>query len=297
MPATVLAKPIGRAVRWVWRRLPQSVLDTPQMRRVGTLIYDRHTRHMERAQSHATYFLRNMAQIEVVRDLIADLPQNATLRIASIACSNGAELYSYLHVLRSARPDLDIAAHGVDISETIVEVARKGVYDPARRTEEGLVAPGTPAEEIAGLEALCTLLERTPDSMLRVKDRLREGVTWSVCDASSPEFVERLGTQDIVLANNFLGPMDDDLAEACLRNAVRLAKDGGILVVDGVDLDLRARVAEALGLEPVTTRMEEIHFGDATKLDWPWTRWSVEPLDMMRPDRDFRYATIFRVMR
>ena len=39
--------------------------------------------------------------------------------------------------------------------------------------------------------------------------------------------------------------MEDPLAEACLRNVARLVNPGGILVVDGVDLDLKARVMPA----------------------------------------------------
>jgi len=286
---------LGQAARQVWDRLPEWVVDTPPMRRLGHVVYDKYTRHTDRAQTHATFFLRNMPQIEVVRDAVSSLPQGAKLKVASMACSSGAELYSMLYVIRSARPDLKVVAHGVDISADIVEVARAGLYDPALPPHKsGLVPPGDDEQQARHLQALGVLMERTPDNKLRIKDSLREGIKWSVGDVTDPALVDRLGPQQLVIANNFLGPMPDELAEACLRNISTMVAAGGWLVVDGVDLDLKARVMPTLGLEPVTSRMAEIHKGDPTKEDWPWTRWSHEPFNASHPDRDFRYSTIFR---
>lgn len=285
---------LGKVTKFVWDTLPAWALDLKPMRKIGHSIYDNFTRHLDRKQSHMTFFLRNMAQFEVVRDLIAEQPTNASLKIVSLGCSSGAELYSLLYCLRLARPDFQISAHGLDISEDITDIARRGIYDPSLSQREDVIVPSEGIDDVdVYLKSLSVLLDKTEENMLTVKDWVREGTSWSVGDATSPTLVDQLGHQDIVLANNFLGPMDDDLAEKCLRNIVRLVKPGGILVLDGVDLDLKARIVPLLDLRPITNRMEEIHHGDPTKGGWPWIRWSHEPFDWQRSDRDFRYSTVF----
>ena len=50
------------------------------------------------------------------------------LDICVLACSKGAEVYSILWAIRSARPDLRLTLHAVDISQEILEFAERGVY-------------------------------------------------------------------------------------------------------------------------------------------------------------------------
>ena len=45
-----------------------------------------------------------------------------------LACSKGAEVYSILWTIRSARPDLRVRMHAVDVSREILAFAEKGVY-------------------------------------------------------------------------------------------------------------------------------------------------------------------------
>lgn len=283
-----------RRTRPLWAHLPESVLATRPMRRLGHFIYDHYVRDTKRNQTHQTRFMRNIPQLEVLRNLAAKSPQGATLRVASIGCSTGAELYSALWVIRSARRDLRIVATGVDISPDVIEVARHGVYRAqASAGEAELENTGQRAVPAEDLDALGGMLEPRPDGTFRILDWLRDGVDWATGDASDPQLMARLGRRDLVLACNFLGPMQDPLAEACLRNVAQLVGPNGILVVDGVDLDLKSRVMPTLGLTPLTDRIEETHIADPTKRDWPWTRWSHEPFDRLRPDWRFRYATIF----
>ncbi len=290
----MICRPFVRPIRMVWRRLPKSVLDTRPMRRLGTFLYTHYVRDTERDQSHMTWFMRNIPQLELLRDLLSRVGHGSTVRIASIGCSTGAELYSALWVIRTARPDLHVVACGVDISEHVVEIARRGVYRPGGSLLEGGLYNVTGSADLAReLVALDGLVDPAPGGAVRVKDWLRDGVSWLACDATDPALLELLGRQDVVIARNFLGPMEDDLAEACLRNVARLAQPNGYLVVDGVDLDLKTRVMRSLDLRPVEDRIEEVHVADPTKADWPWTRWSHEPLDRTRPDWVLRYSTIF----
>lgn len=292
--ARTILRPIGRGARQLWRHLPPKVLASRPMRRVGSFIYDHYVRDVNRYQSHSTHFMRNVPQLEVLRNRLAAFAKGETLRIASIGCSTGAELYSLLWVFRSTRPDLKLVAHGVDISAEVVEVARRGIYHPGTAAAEGsLYLAGQPDLFTEEIDSLGGILEVAADGSYHVRDWVRKNTEWFACDATDPALAERLPLQDLVLANNFMGPMGDELAERCFRNVARLVKPGGCLVVDGIDLRVKERAVLSLGLVPVTSRIEDIHAADPTKRDWPWIRWSHEPLDRTLPHWESRYATIF----
>ena len=59
-----------------------------------------------RQQYFGTFFLRNRPLLHLMRRLAGQKPHGATLRIAVLGCSIGAEVYSILWTIRSARPDL-----------------------------------------------------------------------------------------------------------------------------------------------------------------------------------------------
>jgi chemotaxis protein methyltransferase CheR len=227
--------------------------------------------------------LRNVALLEVLRDLAARKPVGADLRVASVGCSTGAELYSLLWFVRSARPDLRIAACGLDVSQTAITKADAGVFSESD-------------EELSWLsETQVAALFDKEGGVLKVKSSLRQGVSWLVADAMDPALSQILEPQDFLLANNFLGPLQDKEAEKCLCNLSRLVKPGGYLVVFGLDLDFRTCWMKSRSYMPVSERIEEVHLGDRAMLDWPWTRCGVEPLEKTRADWVTRYAAVFQV--
>jgi chemotaxis protein methyltransferase CheR len=292
--AAIRATP-RKLCRAMWDSIPRPVMETAVMRHAGRCIYRTFTRNVSRVQSHYTHFMRNPPQLEVLADLLSECDQGSTLRIASIGCSTGAELYSVLHSFRRARPDLKIVAQGADISEAVVEVARKGVYRPdAPSAEGGLYLIGRAEVSSQDVDDLRDILEPLPDGTLRVHDWLRENIIWHTADATSLSLIDVVGEQDILIANNFIGPMDDPLAEACLRNVMKLVCPGGLLVVEGIDTDLKTRILKGSNFGPVLTRQEDIWTADASKRGWPWIRWGHEPLDRNREAWQFRYSVIFR---
>ena len=130
----------------------------------------------------------------------------------------------------------------------------------------------------------------------KVKSWLKEGITWRVGDASAPELIHTLGTQDVVVANRFLCHMEPAAAERCLRNIASLVKPGGYIFVSGVDLDVRTKVAKELDWKPVPDSLREIHEGDFSLTEgWPLGWWGLEPFCEDRPDWRIRYASVFRV--
>jgi chemotaxis methyl-accepting protein methylase len=235
-------------------------------------------------------------QAEVVRDIVAGERYGSDVKIASIGCSTGAELYSFLYVLRSSLPKTRISGLGIDVSHGVIEVARRAVYDTSKPSSSGLglFHPGGPEADMLSDDTVAEMFETLPDGHLRVRDWIRADTSWLSADATNPNLTALVGIQDVILANNFLGPMDDDHAESCVRNLLKLLRPGGIFVAEGTDQDLRARLFPELGLEPQLDRLEDVYNADVGKHNWPWDRWAHEPIDRKRADWPARYSSIFK---
>ena len=299
MSARRVGKVVGKCVSWaegsgdyrkkvieiLWSTLPGTMRSWKVTRAIGQLIHRRVRRVQPRVgTADYTRFLRNPPQLELLRDLVLEMPRGVPLRLAVLGCSTGAELYSAVSVVRTARPEEEIRALGIDISETSIRAAASGVYAPDSRELMGVPEPV--------LERLFTRQE----AALAVQDWLREGVTWRVGDALSSGLVADLGQQDIVLANNFLCHMPPERAKACLENIVGLVAPDGYLFVSGIDLDLRTRAVQELGLCPVKASFDAIYAADESALKaWPFHYWGVEPINRNAPDWPVRYTSVFRV--
>ena len=246
--------------------------------------------HAPRQMYFGTFFLRNRPALTLMRRLAENKANGSTLKIAVLGCSIGAEVYSILWTIRSARPDLKVLVCAVDISKEILSFAKKGIYPP--NTSE-LVASSI-FERLSPHEK-GEMFDWEGDQA-RVKPWLREGITWHLGDAADPELVRVLGPRDIVVASNFLCHMPPALSERCLRNIAHLVDHGGHLFVLGVDLTVRSKVARELGWHPVPDLIREIHDGDpSVRGDWPWEWWGLEPLNDKMPDWQLRYAAAYRV--
>ena len=248
--------------------------------------------------------------------LLGEKAPGARVDICVLACSKGAEVYSILWAIRTARPDLKVKTLAIDISRDIVDFAREGVYSRREPSPQSEAPPGdaTGAEKLAwntyrdqGPRQDVSIFERMTESeqramfelegdQARVRPWLKDGITWLVGDAGDPELARRLGPQDIVVANRFLCHMEPPAAEKCLRNLARLVRPGGHLFVSGVDLDVRTNAAKCLGWSPVTTLMREVHEGDGSLTGgWPFGWHGLEPFCDDFADWRIRYASVFQV--
>jgi SAM-dependent methyltransferase len=280
-------------------------------------MYGRHVHHLvclqsQRNQYFGTFFLRNRAELSLMCRLLESKPRGAKLDIAVLACSKGAEVYSIVWAIRSARPDLSLNIRAVDISQEIVDFAKKGIYSRVGLDQWNALCNGASGDGKETIWNTCRdqnapIFARMSEDELRamcdvqgeeasIKPRLREGIGWLAGDANDPGLIRILGLQDIVVANRFLCHMDPAAAEKCLRNIAGLVKPGGYLFVSGVDLDVRTRVASSMGWKPVQEMMREIHEGDASLTQgWPLNYWGLEPFCAIRPDRNVRYASVFQI--
>jgi len=275
---------------WTWNHIPASLLDLRPLRSYGHFLHALVRRWSNRRQYLGTFFLRNRPQLELIRQLSHQAENASTLRIAVLGCSNGAEVYSILAILRSLRPELKVVAHAVDISKEVLEIAHRGTYS--------LTSPEFVGERIfqSLTEAeIKKMFDRDADKLI-VQHWIRQGIIWHLGDVRDPDMLKVLGSQDIVVANNFLCHMKSLDAETTLRGIARFVKPGRYLVVSGIDLDVRTRVATDQGWKPVTELLEEIHDGDPSlRRDWPMSYWGLEPLDKSRQNWVVRYAAAFQI--
>jgi SAM-dependent methyltransferase len=279
-----------RLNKQIWERLPPRVQNLHALRWYGAWLHSLVCLGARRQQFFGTFFLRNRPALELMRRLARQKPQGSTLRIAVLGCSIGAEVYSILWTIRSARPDLKVIVNAVDISQEMLSFAEKGVYAPdtCQLVSASIFERLTESEMVEMFD--------WEEDRAKIKSWLREGVTWQLRDAADPELVNILGPQDMVVASNFLCHMARADAEKCLGNIARLVSPGGYLFASGVDLDVRTKVALDLGWEPVRELIVEIHDGDrSVRADWPWAWWGLEPLNRKRHDWQTRYAAAFRI--
>jgi chemotaxis methyl-accepting protein methylase len=301
-------------VKRIWNHLP-TFLRSLSLGRV----YGRHLHGLvrllaERKQYFATFFLRNRAELELMHRLLEQKAHGSNLDVSVLACSKGAEVYSVAWTIRSARPDLTLRMHAVDISQEILEFAEKGVYslssgldvtkganDEGTTTNRRDIAWNTARDQNAPMFERMTDKEveamfEIEGDQARVRPWLKEGVIWLRGDAADPELVRLLGPQDMVVANRFLCHMEPAAAERCLRNVARLVEPSGHLFVSGIDLDVRMSLAQEMGWKPVADLIKEIHEGDPSlRQGWPLEYWGLEPFWDDRSDWKFRYASVFQI--
>jgi SAM-dependent methyltransferase len=279
-----------RLNQWLWNRAPASILSVSPIRSYSEQLHRLACVMGYRAQAFSTYFLRNRPQLELIRRLVGRKKAGETLSVAVLGCSTGAEAYSVAWRIQSARPGLRLILHAVDVSRPVVEFAKRGVYSltTPELTDTAVFERMTPAE-------MEEFFDKDGETMT-VKSWIREGINWQVGDVGDRETLDLLGSQDLVVANNFLCDMEAWEAERCLRNIARLVRPDGYVFVSGIDLDIRARVASDLGWKPLEELLEEIHEGDPCMRNiWPCRYGGLEPLDKRRPDWKIRYAQAFQV--
>jgi mannose-6-phosphate isomerase-like protein (cupin superfamily)/SAM-dependent methyltransferase len=287
--AKLLIKAYLRLNQRLWP--PDSFQSQGSLRSYGNLLHSLARIQGARAQAPSTFFLRNRPQLELIRRLAMRSANADTLRVAVLGCSTGAEAYSIAWSIRSVRPDMKLILHAVDISKRAVEFGKRGIYSitTSQVTDTNIFERMTETE-------IKEMFDRDADKV-GVKSWIKEGISWYIGDVAEMDTLDALGPQDVVVANNFLCHMRPLMAERCLRNIARLVRPYGYLIVSGIDLDVRTKVAGDLGWRPVQELLEEIHEGDpCMKTFWPWHYGGLEPLNKKKKDWKLRYAAAFQVV-
>jgi len=119
-----------RLNKQVWKIIPPGLQNFYPVHAYGTWLQSLVRLISTREPNFGTFFLRNRPALELMRRSADKKAKGSTLRIAVLACSAGAEVYSILWTIRSARTDLKVLVRAVDVSQEILNFAENGVYYP-----------------------------------------------------------------------------------------------------------------------------------------------------------------------
>ncbi len=195
--------------------------------------------------TNKTDFFREPAHFHYMMDVI--LPEwyeknrGKSISIWSSACSTGEEPYTIAlecSRFREAHPDFDFRILATDISGTVLDKARKGIY-----LEEKTV----PVPDVL-LRKYFTRSRDRSKKLVRVKAELRKKISFlrlNLMDSSFP-FRDRF---DIVFCRNVLIYFDRDRQLSLLRNIARSMDEDAFLflghseTLTGIDVPFRSVAA------------------------------------------------------
>jgi chemotaxis protein methyltransferase CheR len=174
--------------------------------------------------TNETYFFREPAQLTAfVEEIIPDLLARKSvkkIRIWSAGCSSGEEPYSLAMLLQEAGW-YDHAAFEIfasDINQAVLQKARKGQY------RENAFRATTPAMR----ERYFT---RETESIWRVKDEIRNRVSFGRLNLYDEARVSLLGHLDVVFCRNVIIYFDDASKKVVVNNFYNRLIDGGYLLL------------------------------------------------------------------
>jgi len=174
--------------------------------------------------TNETYFFREPAQLtafieEIVPDILSKKPIKK-VRVWSAGCSSGEEPYSIAILLEEAgwyqRAAFEIFAS--DINQQVLQKARRGQYRESafRSTEAGLRDK---------------YFARDADGSWKIKDEVRNRVSFGRLNLYDEARVSLLGHLDIIFCRNVIIYFDDSSKRVVVSNFYNRLIDGGYLLL------------------------------------------------------------------
>ena len=132
--------------------------------------------------THETSFFRDRNPFEFMEEtffpnLLKEPPARKRLGIWSAACSSGQEIYSISMIIHQLFPDLlkwDLDFHATDISEPVLNKARKGSYSQLE------VNRGLP------MSYLIRYFSQGEDNSWNIKEKIKDSVEFSAVNLIEP---------------------------------------------------------------------------------------------------------------
>lgn len=174
--------------------------------------------------TNETYFFREPAQLqafieEIVPEVVARKPVKK-VRIWSAGCSSGEEPYSIAILLQEAgwyeHAAFEIFAS--DINQQVLAKARKGHY-----RESAFRATNPTLRE--------RYFVRHDDNSWRVKDEIRNRISFGRLNLYDEARVSLLGHLDVVFCRNVIIYFDDSSKKVVVKNFYNRLVDGGYLLL------------------------------------------------------------------
>lgn len=161
--------------------------------------------------------------------------QKRSLRLWSAASSSGEEAFSMAITLAEQAGHVDWSIHGSDLSQRILEKARRATYslEQARQFPEGL------------LQRHCLRGVGESDGLFRVRDELRQRVYFEEVNLMQP-LPSDLGVFDAIFLRNVLIYFSNTDKAAIVRQLMGCLRPGGLLFIGhaeslhGMNLPLRS---------------------------------------------------------
>jgi chemotaxis protein methyltransferase CheR len=278
-----------RALGGLYRFLKVTLLYNTLLYPYGRWRHKRVHRTAPRSQAHTyTSFRRAPAQLDALTQAVVPFITRARpegpVSVLIFACSNGAEPYTIAAALTQALPQLDFHIHASDLHREMVDKARAGRYSRDEVLDGEHVTP----EFVAGL------FDADGDGYV-VKPAIKARVSFAEANLLDADLVKQFEPADIVFVQNVLFHLPVDMADAAFESVCRFLKPRSALFVDGMDLDRKAALTEAHGLEPLEFKHREIYAQSRAHIALAWWRqyYGCEPYMPLRRHRVRRYSTIF----
>jgi chemotaxis protein methyltransferase CheR len=175
--------------------------------------------------THETYFFREDRQLkafseEILPQLLQTRKQFQTLRVWSAGCSSGEEPYSIAILCRQnpALRDWNVDIFASDISQHMVQNARRGIY-----SESSFRNTGEPIRK--------KFFEELEGGQFRVKDKIRQMVTFMKLNLVDEKKTGILGEMDVIFCRNVIIYFDLEAKKKVIESFFhKLRKDGYLLL-------------------------------------------------------------------
>lgn len=170
--------------------------------------------------TNETYFFREPAHFDFLQQqVLPKLAAQGKARVWSAACSTGAEPYTLAMVLDEAMPGTDWSILATDISMTVLEVAKAGLYD--------LGASSKIPQRY--LQRYCLKGVRSQAGLLRIDPALQRRISFQQLNLQSN--FEQVGSFDIIFLRNVMIYFDIPTKQRLISRMEQRLNPGGYLIV------------------------------------------------------------------
>lgn len=175
--------------------------------------------------TNETYFFREERQLqaftrEIIPEVIQEKGETKTLRIWSAGCSSGEEPYT-IAILCKQMPELrewDVDIFASDISQRVLQTARRGVYgDSSFRSTQDQIRD--------------TYFEKTADNKYRIKDEIRQMVTFGKLNLLDEKKAGIFGELDLIFCRNVIIYFDMEAKKKVIENFYQKLRRNGYLLL------------------------------------------------------------------
>ncbi|KAA0258958.1 hypothetical protein FHQ18_03140 [Deferribacter autotrophicus] len=168
-----------------------------------------------------SFFYRNKSQFTVLKPIIEHLKDNTTINIISIGCANGCEPYTIAIEILESLPEYKdkINILGIDISEQILNEAKKGIYQKwyLRNTDDNLIKK---------------YFDKIDDKTFKLKEHVKSLVNFS----NENLFDLPEDNYHIIYCRNLLIYLDKNEIELAVKKIDKIADKNSFIIFGTADI-------------------------------------------------------------